>query len=169
MLRMLKPITSRPKSICGHNNCTAFAMAPKFAPMLNTLAANNNNVQTMSNFLGKYSRIVPANPRPVTSPMRAHISCTTAIRGNVSAASHNSWKPYCAPVCEYVAMPDGSSSDAPVVRPGPRLCQYARPRCNTVIFFFLPTSDSTVSARGMKVNKIPACGGAGIYEGKRVI
>lgn len=38
-------------------------------------------------------------------------------------ASHNSWNPNLAPAWEYVAIPDGSSSDAPVVSPGPSMCQ----------------------------------------------
>jgi hypothetical protein len=29
--------------------------------------------------------------------------------------------PNCAPACEYVAIPDGSASDAPVIIPGPNL------------------------------------------------
>jgi hypothetical protein len=35
-------------------------------------------------------------------------------------ASHNIPRPNPAPACEYVAIPDGSSSDAPVIRPGPK-------------------------------------------------
>jgi len=52
--------------------------------------------------------------------MRAHIICTAAISGQVISAVHSSEVPSCAPVMEYVAMPDGSSSAAPVINPGPR-------------------------------------------------
>jgi len=58
-------------------------------------------------------------PCPVTLPMRAHIICTAAIRGQVSNAVQSSLVPSCAPATEYVAMPDGSSSAAPVITPGP--------------------------------------------------
>jgi len=34
--------------------------------------------------------------------------------------------PNCAPVTEYVEMPEGSSSAAPVIRPGPRLAKNCR-------------------------------------------
>jgi hypothetical protein len=42
-----------------------------------------------------------------------------AINGKVKRAVHKVEKPNCAPACEYVAIPDGSSSLAPVMRPGP--------------------------------------------------
>src|SRR3569623_1500608 len=58
-------------------------------------------------------------PQPVTRPILAEISCTAAISGKVISSTHPRPMPYCAPTCEYVAMPDGSSSDAPVIRPGP--------------------------------------------------
>ena len=57
---------------------------------------------------------------PVTMPIRAHMNCTQAISGQVMSAVHNSEVPNCAPTIEYVAMPEGSSSAAPAVTPGPR-------------------------------------------------
>src|SRR5437764_456300 len=56
-------------------------------------------------------------------PMRAHIICTAAISGHVRKAVQIRLVPNCAPAIEYVAMPEGSSSAAPVMRPGPRLPQ----------------------------------------------
>src|SRR5450631_1846763 len=41
------------------------------------------------------------------------------ISGYVNTMAHSVSSPNCAPACEYVAMPDGSSSAAPVIRPGP--------------------------------------------------
>src|ERR1700731_844894 len=41
------------------------------------------------------------------------------MSGQVSSAVHRSLVPSCAPATEYVAMPDGSSSAAPVITPGP--------------------------------------------------
>src|SRR5579872_3623791 len=49
----------------------------------------------------------------------------TAIIGVVSTASHNMERPVEAPATEYVEMPDGSSSAAPVIRPGPSACSLA--------------------------------------------
>src|SRR6202167_5996845 len=51
--------------------------------------------------------------------MRAHIIGTAAISGHVRSAVQRSLVPSCAPAIEYVAMPDGSSSAAPVITPGP--------------------------------------------------
>src|SRR4051794_31248602 len=53
-------------------------------------------------------------------PIFAQTNCTTYIIGNVNNAVHSVEKPSAAPACAYVPMPDGSSSDAPVIRPGPR-------------------------------------------------
>jgi len=42
------------------------------------------------------------------------------MNGQVMSAVHIIAVPICAPAMEYVAMPDGSSSAAPVINPGPR-------------------------------------------------
>jgi len=44
----------------------------------------------------------------------------TVIRGNAMNAVHNVDNPNIAPACEYVAIPEGSSSLAPVMIPGPK-------------------------------------------------
>src|ERR1019366_844739 len=59
-------------------------------------------------------------PRPVVRPILPLISWMTAINGYVKRRVHVIAKPNCAPAWEYVAIPLGSSSDAPVMRPGPR-------------------------------------------------
>ena len=41
--------------------------------------------------------------------------------GKTNKAVQNVLSPKAAPACEYVAIPDGSSSLAPVTRPGPSL------------------------------------------------
>src|SRR5947207_12139530 len=46
--------------------------------------------------------------------------CTASISGKDHRDNHNGARPSDAPACEYVPMLDGSSSDAPVIRPGPR-------------------------------------------------
>src|SRR5450755_4789475 len=66
------------------------------------------------------------SPRPVARAVRSQISCTPAINGNVSNDTHNNPSPNCAPACEYVATPDGSSSEAPVTKPGPNARKYPR-------------------------------------------
>jgi hypothetical protein len=42
-----------------------------------------------------------------------------AINGSVKSMVQVSAYPNCAPACEYVAIPLGSSSAAPVISPGP--------------------------------------------------
>src|SRR5436190_8527454 len=42
------------------------------------------------------------------------------MSGKENRVIHSMAKPNCAPTCEYVATPLGSSSAAPVIRPGPR-------------------------------------------------
>jgi hypothetical protein len=61
------------------------------------------------------------SPRPlaVASAVRSQISCTAVINGKVNRLVHNRPKPVAAPACEYVAIPDGPSSLAPVTSPGP--------------------------------------------------
>ena len=44
----------------------------------------------------------------------------------MNGISHSRAKPTCAPACEYVAIPLGSSSEAPVIRPGPKDAEEAR-------------------------------------------
>ena len=63
--------------------------------------------------------MLAARPCPVTLPMRALTSWMPTISGYVNTTVHSVSRPNCAPACEYVAMPDGSSSAAPVISPGP--------------------------------------------------
>lgn len=51
----------------------------------------------------------------------AQMNCIAVIIGNVISAIHSVEKPVDAPVTVYVPMPEGSSSDAPVIKPGPRM------------------------------------------------
>ncbi len=67
--------------------------------------------------------MLPAIPCPVTRPIRPLISWIAAISGKVNSMTQHIEKPNCAPAWEYVAMPEGSSSDAPVIRPGPSAAQ----------------------------------------------
>jgi hypothetical protein len=54
------------------------------------------------------------------------ISWTAAISGKVIKAVQMKTRPNRAPACEYVAIPEGSSSDAPVTNPGPMALKYWR-------------------------------------------
>src|ERR1035437_4733871 len=45
---------------------------------------------------------------------------TAVCMGSIAMVVQSVAKPYCAPAWAYVPMPEGSSSDAPVIRPGPR-------------------------------------------------
>src|SRR6185369_10676284 len=60
-----------------------------------------------------------ARPSCVTQPMRADSIWMPIINGVVRNSVQTRAKRNCAPACEYVAMPLGSSSAAPVMRPGP--------------------------------------------------
>lgn len=53
-----------------------------------------------TNDFGYLSRNVPANPFPVTSPIRAHIICTAAINGQVMSEVHKRAMPSWAPAME---------------------------------------------------------------------
>src|SRR5450755_3770340 len=58
-------------------------------------------------------------PWPVTRPIRADASWIAVISGYENNIVHSIPNRKCAPTCEYVAMPLGSSSEAPVTIPGP--------------------------------------------------
>src|SRR5262245_22410238 len=58
-------------------------------------------------------------PRPVTLPISAAICWMTTIKGKLNRKVHESPKPNCAPIWLCVPIPLGSSSAAPVTRPGP--------------------------------------------------
>jgi hypothetical protein len=59
-------------------------------------------------------------PTPVIRPNRAQISCIAAISGKLKSIVQSIAKPNSAPTCEYAAIPLGSSSAAPVIKPGPK-------------------------------------------------
>lgn len=70
--------------------------------------------------LAGQTRRMGTKPCPVTLPIRALIICTAAMSGQVRSAVQRSLVPSCAPATEYVAIPEGSSSAAPVITLGPR-------------------------------------------------
>jgi hypothetical protein len=63
--------------------------------------------------------MLPAMPCPVVRPMRALMIWTVVMSGYENNIVHSIENPNCAPTCEYVPMPLGSSSEAPVMNPGP--------------------------------------------------
>src|SRR6266446_2812061 len=101
-------------------------MPPRSAPMLTTFATINNEHAPHKTHVGYLRRMTPARPSPVTIPSRAHMSCTEAIKGNENSAVHKGAYPKDAPVTEYVEIPEGSSSAAPVINPGPSPVKNAR-------------------------------------------
>jgi hypothetical protein len=70
------------------------------APMLIVFAMKRAKVATAISGLGNLRRNVPASPRPVTIPMRAHMNCTQPISGQVTNAVQSSAVPCCAPATE---------------------------------------------------------------------
>src|SRR5438445_9784418 len=61
-------------------------------------------------------------------PRREHMSWTATMSGNENSAVQSWAYPKAAPVTEYVEMPEGSSSAAPVIKPGPRSAKNPRRR-----------------------------------------
>ena len=64
-------------------------------------------------------------------------------------------KPSCAPAWLYVPIPEGSSSEAPVIRPGPS--RLRKPLSASVVFFFFVTADLSQirHTNGRKGNPVP--------------
>ena len=54
--------------------------------MLIVLAASNANAATTKVHRGNFLRKAPARPCPVTIPIRAHIICTIAMKGQLMKA-----------------------------------------------------------------------------------
>src|SRR5881392_3251384 len=98
-------------------------MPDKSAPTLMVLAIKSAAITVATSHLGNLAFNAAVRPRPLTMPIRAHIICTDAIRGHVMSAVQRRLVPNWAPATEYVAIPDGSSSAAPAIRPGPRESQ----------------------------------------------
>src|SRR5919197_4295931 len=114
---MVATITGR----LGNTSLIDAAMAPISAPMFIVFAIRRRIVIGKTIFLEYFCFIIPPNPLPVTRPILAHISCTAVIIGYRTNTNQAIPNPNCAPACEYVAIPDGSASDAPVIIPGPNL------------------------------------------------
>ncbi|KKT15669.1 MAG: hypothetical protein UV97_C0003G0001, partial [Candidatus Yanofskybacteria bacterium GW2011_GWF2_43_596] len=64
-----------------------------------------------------------AKPIFETLPMRPLISCMAIMKGKVKSDAQSIEYPYFAPAIVYVAMADGSSSEAPVINPAPNNSQ----------------------------------------------
>src|SRR5262245_46326754 len=87
-------------------------------------------------------------------PIFAQMNWIAHIIGNVAAAVHSGASPSEAPACAYVPIPEGSSSDAPVTRPGPRTRRNRRTG-----FFSRATLASSDSAGGWLIPPVygPGC------------
>jgi hypothetical protein len=102
-------------------------MDPRSAPMLKTFAVATSATATYRT-QGGYRRLIEvARPCPVVMPSRAAVSCTAAANGSVTIVIQSSPNPNAAPTCEYVPMPEGSSSAAPVTTAGPNREKYPNP------------------------------------------
>src|SRR6266850_1695977 len=76
---------------------------------------------------------------------------TDAISGKVRSAVHSVCSPRVAPATAYVPMPLGSSSDAPVTKPGPRILPTFTPA---------PKQDACPNARTIRAVDAPQLGRA---------
>lgn len=114
-----------PKSTTKTRGCNrvsipaASAMPERSAPTLMVLATNKTTQASMRTQRGNFWRSALARPFPVTMPICAHMNWTQPMNGQVMKAVHSCAVPSCAPAIEYVAIPDGSSSAAPAINPGP--------------------------------------------------
>ena len=104
----------------GNMILTEADIAPRSAPILMVLAIIRRLDMGYTILAEYFFFIKAANPFPLKRPIRAHISCMTIIVGNRNRVIHNIPRPNFAPAWVYVAMPDGSSSAAPVITPGPK-------------------------------------------------
>ena len=95
-------------------------IAAMSAAMLKVFAKITRATAKYSTGRGKRSRNSVDRPLSRVIPRRAAISWTPTANGATYRADHASRSPNSAPTWEYVPMPDGSSSAAPVTRPGPR-------------------------------------------------
>src|ERR1035438_5083585 len=111
--------TTNQRELIPDNIAVASAIPARSAAMLIVFAVSSAMTKASKSHFGNRCLKFPARPCPVTLPIRAHIICTAAISGHVSSAVQRSLVPSWAPATEYVAMPDGSSSAAPVITPGP--------------------------------------------------
>src|ERR1700733_4185787 len=106
----------------------------------------------------------------------------TYISGKENKVTHNMPNPNLAPACEYVAIPLGSSSDAPVMRPGPSsrnmrlsLDRCSRPGwCSESVRLVRASAPGTVAMPGTSLQRVAELrttfGGdadAGEFPGKR--
>src|SRR6266436_213457 len=76
------------------------------------------------------------------------MSCTAAMSGNVSSAIHSVAYPYAAPATEYVEIPDGSSSAAPVMTPVPKQANLLRRRAGLLRLWAPPSGSASGSLCG---------------------
>jgi hypothetical protein len=83
------------------------------------LATTRRPTRLSVSHLGHILAMLTPRPSPVTQPIRADSIWMPIIRGVVNSRVQTRPKRNCEPACEYVAMPLGSSSAAPVMRPGP--------------------------------------------------
>ena len=119
--------------------------------MLIVFAISRAITKASNSHLGNRCLKFAARPCPVTLPMRAHIICTAAMSGHVSNAVQRSLVPSCAPATEYVAIPEGSSSAAPVMMPGPSDFKSAR----------IHRDGAGVDTNELGVRPLPVKGGTG--------
>ncbi len=96
--------------------------------MLNAFADTTSTTETTITGRANRSLIRATSPWPLARLSRAAVSCTADASGRQRGAIHTRSKRNLAPTCEYVPMPAGSSSAAPVMKPGPVRLKYPNPR-----------------------------------------
>ena len=106
--------------IWGTNRLIEAAIALISAPEFIVFAIKRRKIRGITILLEYFFFIMADNQLPVKSPILAHISWMTTINGYWNGASQSILYPNCAPAWENVAIPDGSSSEVPVINPGPK-------------------------------------------------
>ena len=116
----VKIIVKTCDGIWGSKRLIEAAIALISAPAFIVFAISRRKIIGITTLLEYLFLIMADMPLPVKSPILVHISWITVIKGYWNSASHSILYPNCAPACENVAIPDGSSSEAPVIKPGPK-------------------------------------------------
>jgi hypothetical protein len=120
--------TTRTANGAGISSRNASAIDPRSAPMLKTLAPTTRTAANHRTGRANPSLIRDISPRPLVRPSRAAVSCTAEASGSEINAVQTRSNRNVAPTCEYVPIPAGSSSAAPVTNPGPSVRKYPNPR-----------------------------------------
>lgn len=120
MIKIVKIVLKTFNGSWGSSSLAEDAIALISAPIFIVFAIKRRKTTGKTTLLEYFFLTIAARPLPVKRPILAHISWITITNGYVSNTVHSNPNPNFAPAWENVAILDGSSSEAPVIMPGPR-------------------------------------------------